>query len=188
MIPINTVFWALVVLFGLVGALRGWAKEIMVFTSALLALFIQQVVAQYLLKPGNPYLPMLMTVSPEVTAPAVYNTTQYYVSSALLIMLVFFGYAGPAIASRLSGRIAREKLQDSLLGFFLGLLNGYLIIGTLWFFLHKSGYAIGGIAAPIEGSAAWMLANKYLFPIWLTPAILYVMVAVAFVFVVTVFL
>jgi len=62
MIPINTVFWALVVLFGLVGALRGWAKEIMVFTSALLALFIQQVVAQYLLKPGNPYLPMLMTV------------------------------------------------------------------------------------------------------------------------------
>ncbi len=43
MIPLNTVFWAFVALFGLVGALRGWAKEIMVVASVLLALFVSTV-------------------------------------------------------------------------------------------------------------------------------------------------
>jgi hypothetical protein len=188
MVPLNSVFWALVFLFALVGALRGWAKEVMATASVLLALFVQQVIGQYILGPNNPYLPMLLTVSPEVTAPAAYSKTQFWVSSSLLIMLTFFGYAGPTIASRLSGRMAREKLQDLLLGFFLGLLNGYLILSTLWFFLHKSGYVVGGVTAPQEGTVAWVFANKYLFPLWLTPPMLYVAIALSFVFVIIVFL
>jgi hypothetical protein len=188
MVPLNSVFWALVALFALVGALRGWAKEIMVVSSVLLALFIQQVVGQYILGPSNPYLPMLVDVSPEVTAPAVYNTTQFYVSTGLLVVLAFFGYAGPTIASRLSGRMAREKLQDALLGFFLGLLNGYLILSTLWFYMEKSGYAVGGVMPPQEGTVAWVFASRYLFPLLLTPPVLYVAIALSFVFVIIVFL
>ena len=187
MVPLNTIFWGLVLLFGLIGALRGWAKEIMVASSVLLAMFVQQVFGQYVLGPGNPYLPMLFSVSPELSAPQLYSESQFYVCCAVLLVLVFFGYAGPTIVSRITGKVAREKLQDALLGFFLGLLNGYLIIGMLWFYLHKSGYVVGGVEIPREGSAAWVIANEYLIPNLVSPGVLYVAIAVAFVFVIIVF-
>ena len=188
MIPLNTVFWGLVLLFGLMGALRGWAREVLVSFSVLLALFVQQVFGQYILGPGNPYLPVLMAISPTQPAPTLYTETQFFVCTAVLLVLTFFGYAGPTLVGRFASRMAREKLQDSLLGLFLGLLNGYLIIGTLWFFLHRSNYAIGGMQSPSASTPAWVIANQYLLPYWLSPGTLYVAIAVAFVFVIIVFI
>ena len=43
MIPIQTVFVGLIILFGLIGALRGWAKELLVTFSVILARFIEMV-------------------------------------------------------------------------------------------------------------------------------------------------
>jgi hypothetical protein len=188
MVPLNTIFWGMVLLFGLIGALRGWAKEIMVASSVLLAMFVQQVFAQFVLGPGNPYLPMLFAASSEVAEPLVYTETQYFAVTGLLLLLVFCGYAGPALVSRFTAKIVREKLQDVLLGFFLGLLNGYLIIGMLWFYLHRSGYILGGVVQPLEGSPAWAIANQYLLPNLISPGMLYVGVAIAFVFVIIVFI
>ena len=187
MIPLNTVFWGLVLLFGLIGALRGWAKEILVTSSVFLALFIQQVFGQYILKPGNPYLPMLLSPSAEIAVPETYTDTQFYVCSILLLLLAFFGYAGPTLVGQVGSKAARERLQDALLGFFLGLLNGYLVIGTLWFYMHQANYVVGGITAPVDGTPAWVIANNYLLPDWLTVPALYVAIAVAFVFVIIVF-
>ena len=188
MIPLNTVFWGLVFLFGMIGALRGWAKEILVTSSALLAMFIQQVFGQYVLKPGNPYLPMLLPASDEILPPDVYTSTHFYVCTVLLLLLAFFGYASPTLVGQVGSKAAREQLQDALLGFFLGLLNGYLVIGTLWFFVHKSGYAVGGIEPPGPDSPALAIAQNYLVPVWLTVPELYVMIAVAFVFIIIVFI
>ena len=188
MIPLNTVFWGLVLLFGMIGALRGWAKEILVTSSALLAMFIQQVFGQYVLKPGNPYLPMLLPASEELFPPGEYTSTHFYVCTGLLLLLSFFGYASPTLVGPVGSKVARERLQDALLGFFLGLLNGYLIVGTLWFYAHKSGYAVGGIVAPVPESPAWAIAQSYLVPVWLTVPELYVMIAVAFVFIIIVFI
>ena len=78
MIPLNTVFWGLVFLFGMIGALRGWAKEILVTSSVFLAMFIQQVFGQYVLGPANPYLPMLLRVSDEIVPLPTYSPTQLY--------------------------------------------------------------------------------------------------------------
>ncbi|HEY66658.1 MAG TPA: hypothetical protein G4N97_00110 [Thermoflexia bacterium] len=188
MIPLNTLFWGLVLLFGLIGALRGWAKEIVVAFSVLLSLFIQQVVGYFILKPDNPYIPPLWSLAGEAAIPGVYNRTQFYVCVALLCLLTLFGYAGPTLAHQVGTKIARERLQDMLLGFFLGLLNGYLIIGTLWFYLDKSAYAIGGITAPVEGSVAWILAKRYLPPLLISAPILYIAIGLAFVFVIVVFI
>jgi hypothetical protein len=188
MIPLNTVFWGLVLLFGMIGTLRGWAKEILVSSSVFLAMFIQQVFGQYVLGPDNPYLPMLLKVSGEVAPPNLYTPTQYCVCTSLLLLLTIFGYAGPALVGRVGSKAAREQLQDALLGFFLGLLNGYLIIGTLWFYAHKSNYALGGITAPAADTSAWIIASSYLVPVWLTVPELYMMIALAFVFIILVFI
>jgi hypothetical protein len=188
MIPLNTVFWGLVFLFGMIGALRGWAKEILVSSSIFLAMFIQQVFGQYILRPGNPYLPMLLDAPGGVAAPTEYTNTQFWVCTVLLLLLAFFGYAGPTLVGRVGGKVARERLQDALLGFFLGLLNGYLLVGTLWFYLHRSGYVLGGITAPAQGTTAWTIAQEYLVPVWLTIPELYVAIALAFVFIIIVFI
>jgi len=188
MIPLNTVFWGLVLFFGMIGALRGWAKEILVSSSVFLAMFIQQVFGQYVLGADNPYLPMLLRGSEGVVPPAEYSPTQFYVCTSLLLLLTFFGYAGPTLVGKVGGKAAREQLQDALLGFFLGLLNGFLIIGTLWFFVHKAGYVVGGIERPGPDSPAAIIAGSYLVPVWLTVPELYVLIAVAFVFIIIVFI
>jgi hypothetical protein len=188
MIPLNTVFWGLVFLFGMIGALRGWAKEILVTSSVFLAMFIQQVFGQYVLGPANPYLPMLLEVPGQAAPPGTYSPTQFYVCAVLLLLLTFFGYASPTLVGKVGSKAAREQLQDALLGFFLGIVNGYLVVGTLWFYAHKSNYVLGGITAPTPNTAAWIIANSYLVPIWLTVPELYVLIAIAFVFIIIVFI
>lgn len=188
MVPLNTVFWGMVFLFGMIGAMRGWAKEIMVTCGILLALFVQQVVGQFVLGPQNPYLPMLLHVSPDVPAPAVYDKTQFTICTVVLFVLTFFGYAGPTLAARGGASMARERLQEGLLGFFIGLLNGYMLFGTLWFYLDKNQYTFGGIIPPIEGSTAWTVAHNYLLPLWFTTPMLFVAVALAFIFVIIAFI
>lgn len=186
MIPLSTVFWGLVIFFGLVGALRGWAKEILVSFSVLLALFIQQVFGQFVFEGQSEYMPVLLA-SPGITPPGTYATAQFYICVALLTLLAFFGYASPPLAQRIGAKVAREKLQEGLLGFFLGLLNGYLIVGMLWFYVARVGYEIWGIQTPLEGTASYAIATTYLLPDWLTVPALFVAVALAFVFVIIVF-
>jgi hypothetical protein len=47
MVGLNVVFWILVILFALIGMTRGWAKELLVTFSVILALFIIAVLEQF---------------------------------------------------------------------------------------------------------------------------------------------
>ena len=51
MISILSAFWLFVIIFGLIGAMRGWAKELLVIFSVVLALFLI-----YVLESFTPYL------------------------------------------------------------------------------------------------------------------------------------
>ena len=185
MIPIVTVFGGLVVLFGLIGSLRGWAKEIIVAFSVVLALFVEHVLIHFV-------LPLI-----GITFGSLPQAGQFYAKAVLFIIITVFGYASPTISSHLASKVARERLQDFLLGFFLGLLNGFLVIGSLLSFLNSAGYGItaedpvgiGGIVPPAAGSSSAELMES-LPPqlIEKSNAMLYVAVAAAFVFVIVVFI
>ena len=47
MISILSAFWMFVILFGLIGAMRGWAKELLVVFSVVLAFFLIYVLESY---------------------------------------------------------------------------------------------------------------------------------------------
>ena len=47
MISLSVLFWMYLLLFGVIGALRGWAKEILVLFSLFLALFLDAIVMKY---------------------------------------------------------------------------------------------------------------------------------------------
>lgn len=173
MIPLNTVFWVFVLMFGLIGALRGWGKEILVTFSIIVALALRLIFSKYV-----PFLNNLLTSRTPVE--------QFYIYTLLMILMVIAGYAGPVVSARLAGKAAREKLQDILLGFVLGALNGYLLMGSIWYFLHVANYSFAGVLPPAAGSAAEVFAQNYLPLQWLTDPWLLTVFVLAAVFLVIV--
>jgi uncharacterized membrane protein required for colicin V production len=174
MITMTFAFWACIVVFAIIGALRGWAKELLVTFSVLLALFIGEVLTRY-----------VPPIREFFTPPPPLGSAQFWVRSVLLLILVFFGYQTPNIAKLSGPRFARERLADSLLGLFLGALNGYLIIGTLWWFLIESNYPFPKyITKPTPDPAI----IAYLPPDLLGIPVIYFAIAVAFLFVIIVFI
>jgi len=175
MVPLQTTFIGLVILFGLIGALRGWAKELLVTFSVILARFIEFVLWQYV-PVVNASLQAMATQSPQ---------NWFYVRMVIFVIIVAFGYATTIISPALGAKARKDKLQDTLLGFFLGAINGFLIAGMVWGFLEVKGYNIWGISAPVGPSALGLV--EYLPLDWLQGSLLFVAVAVAFAFVLIVF-
>lgn len=178
MVSLSFVFWLFVALFAVVGAMRGWAKELLVSFSVILSLFILTVLETYI-----PFVYDFM-IQPG-------GRPQFWIRSLIVVLMAFFGYQTPNIQRLAGARFARERLQDTLLGLFLGALNGYLIIGTLWFFLHQAGYPFPYVRAPLPDdpfSAPALELVQWLPPRWLGVPAVYFAVAIAFAFVVIVFI
>ncbi len=169
MISLHTLFWLMIVMFGAIGMLRGWTKEIVATSGLVLSLFAQ-------LWFGYLLVGVLAGNSQDAMK------TQFYIRAFGHIIFAFFAYQGPTMVRPASGgRVgerARGTIQASLLGFIVGGLNGYLIVGALWSFLE---FNIGNktiiqyplelpypfpeaIIRPLEGPA-FELISKLPFPL-----------------------
>ncbi len=176
MISLTVLFGLSIVLTGVIGAMRGWAKELLVTSALVLGLFINAILETYI----EPYRMAMTTQPPE---------TQFIILSGLMVILAFFGYQTPQIRA-LQPKLAREKVEEILLGLFLGLVNGYLLVGSIWAYLHTTGYPTSLVIAPAEGTE---LADQistivnYLPPNLLPVPHVYFVVGVVFVFIIIVF-
>lgn len=180
MVSLVVVFWMYVLLFGVIGAMRGWARELLVAFSTILALFIISVLERFI-----PFVGRTLAAIP---------STLFWLRVAIVLALVFFGYQTPNIP-RLAGnnRFARERLQDILLGVFLGAFNGYMIVGTIWYYMNDAGYPFPNlISAPPPGTALYETTERMmaLMPPQLlgSSSAIYFAVALAFAFVLVVFI
>jgi hypothetical protein len=180
MVSLVVVFWMYVILFGIIGAMRGWARELLVAFSIVLALFIISVLERFI-----PFVGRTLAAIP---------STLFWLRVTIILALVFFGYQTPNIQRLAAGnRFARERLQDILLGIFLGAFNGYLIIGTIWFYMNDAGYPFPNlISAPPPGTTLYDTTQRMM--ALMPPQILggssaiYFAVALAFAFVLVVFI
>ena len=178
MLSLHAIFWMFVILFGIIGAMRGWAKELLVTFAAILALFLLNVLESYV-----PFISQTLRNSPEIL---------FWLRIIVLIGTIFFGYQSPNL-QRLAGsnRFARERLQDILLGFLLGAINAYLFVGTFWFYLDQAQYPWSFVTPPDAASQVGQASLdllKRMPPNWLKPPTLFFAVALAFAFVLIVFL
>jgi uncharacterized membrane protein required for colicin V production len=167
-----------VVLFSIIGAMRGWAKELLVSFSVILALTFITLLQNY--------IPFVRDVLPKE------STALFWTRSSILLVLVFFGYQTPNLP-RFASKFSRERLQDSLLGIFLGGINGYLIAGTIWFFMYEAQYPFALISDPASTGIPNIVeaANKIIAilpPRVLGVPAIYFAVVLAFVFVLVVFI
>ncbi len=184
MVTISFFFWTLIVLFGFIGAMRGWAKEMLVSFSLVMALFVMQVSLAHI----GPVKKLWDKMG---------GSTQFYAASLVMILFALFGYHTPN-AQKINKNLARDNksaarhwLQDMMLGGMLGAANGYLLVGTLWFFLDTAKYPVPEwvLTAPEAGTPAGDAALKllqWLPPVWLGVPVIYFVVAVVFTFVIIV--
>ncbi|MGB7341647.1 MAG: CvpA family protein [Phototrophicaceae bacterium] len=124
MIQLSVVVYLFVAFFAYVGWLRGWTKEVISLAGIMLAIFA------------------LWEFRGVITG-VIFNDLPpgqvFYIQSALFIAIVFFAYQTRALQERAGRRNNREELQTKVLGGIVGAINGYLISGTLWFFLDYRG-------------------------------------------------
>jgi len=130
MMSIIYIFWMYVILFAVVGAMRGWAKELLVSFSVILALALNHVIRRYIPIAAN---------LPETDA------SLFWVRTIILLVLVFFGYQTVISIPHLAAKSRTEKLQDTLFGAFLGALNGYLVAGSVLYYLHITDYSFQNV-------------------------------------------
>lgn len=171
MVSLHVVFWMFVAIFAVIGALRGWAREILVTFSLILSIFILSIIESY---------------SPDLEKSIAEGGAArlFWFRFAITVALVVFGYQSVSISRiNASPRLIRAGFQDNILGFLVGAMNGFLIVGTLWYYLQAANYPLDFITAPQAGTIAGDAALKlvpYLAPVWLTTPTIYFVVAISF--------
>jgi uncharacterized membrane protein required for colicin V production len=176
MMSIVYIFWMFVILFGIVGWMRGWAKELLVSFSVILALGLNHVLRRY--------IPLAQNL-PET------DESLFWVRTIILLVLVYFGYQTVVSISHLASKAVRERLQDTLFGGIMGALNGYLIVGTILFYMHIADYPFENVVSKPTDPALLQTVNQmmlYMPPQLLGEPGIYFAIIIAFVFVLVVYI
>jgi uncharacterized membrane protein required for colicin V production len=133
--PIEVFFGAIVFIFALIGLARGFLRELGVTTLMMFLLFFLSRFEPYLdkgmatvLSSGGRFLPTQDK-----------DLLQCWFFVLVVIGGAFVSYQGETLAF---GGQSPRGAQGISLGLLTGALNGYLIAGTLWFYMHKFNYPI----------------------------------------------
>ena len=158
-----------------IGFMRGWTKELIATAGIVLALFTLKQFETILVDP--------LTEGQQAS--------KFYLQAAILLMMGFFAYQTPPEAiSRVSGRRSnREGIQDGILGALVGAWNGYLLVGSLWWYMDNLEYPLSPYITPVAPGSpsagvvnalplSWMLSGD--------GSILSLMMIALFVFVIVV--
>jgi uncharacterized membrane protein required for colicin V production len=132
MTPVESLWIVLVVLFGIVGIVRGFFKELGVTLVLVVLLFGLTRLDANLKK----LLDMATNASKIQAVGQLYgNPTVWLVFyAAMIIGVMYIAYQGYVI--KYPGD-EPKGIQGTLLGLMVGLINGYLFIGTLWYYIDK---------------------------------------------------
>ena len=175
MMSVVSFFWICVAIFAMVGWMRGWAKELLVTFSAILALALNYILRRY--------IPFVQDMPAD-------DVTLFWIQTIIMLVLVYFGYQTVNI-TRLTAKAAREKVQDALFGGFLGALNGYLIAGSILYYMNAANYPFPKFMTKPTDPALVETVNQmmaYMPPQLLGEPGIYFAIILAFIFVLVVYI
>jgi uncharacterized membrane protein required for colicin V production len=175
MMSIVYLFWTSVLLFAFIGAMRGWVKELLVSFSAITALAVNLLLEKY--------IPLVKTLDQA-------SSSLLWIRTLILLTLVYFGYQTVVSIPRLASKATRDRLQDTLFGAVLGGFNGYLVAGSILYYMHMANYPYPDILSrptdpAIVASIDVML--KYMPPRFLGEPSIYFIVIIILIFIIVVF-
>jgi hypothetical protein len=176
MMSIVYIFWMYVILFAVVGFMRGWAKELLVAFSVVLALALNHVLRRYI---------------PIAAGLEETDISLFWIRALILLVLVYFGYQTVISIPHLAAKSRTDRLQDTLFGAFLGALNGYLVAGTILYYMYVADYPFETVISRPTDQGILQTVNQmmlYMPPTLLGEPGIYFAIILAFVFVLVVYI
>jgi hypothetical protein len=138
MIELSAILVMMTAFFGIIGYLRGWNKELISMAGIILGLFA-------LFQFDNLLRGSILR--------GVALDQVFFIQTAIFVAVVFFAYQTRALGR--AARDGRSNLQESLLGALVGLINGYLIWGSIWYFMDINSYPLApAVIAPAPGTSS----------------------------------
>ena len=128
------VFLALMIgMFAAIGFMRGYTKELVATAGLVLALFTLKQFELLLIDP--------LTGGKQVS--------KFYLQATILLTMAFFSYQTPT--QTFAKLPDRKGFQDGVLGLLVGAFNGYLLFGSLWWYMDTLEYPFSpNIIAPLD--------------------------------------
>ena len=145
MIQLASVFWLGILCFGIIGYLRGFDKELIALAGIILALFTLVQFDDF-----------FVSLAESSGSPA---RTQFYLQMLIVLAVTFFAYQTPPGKFTSGGR-SRDRFQVRLLGTVTGAFNGYLVVGSLWYFMHIQNYPLDSVLPPAPNSPSAGLVDS----------------------------
>lgn len=150
--PVEVIFGIIAIFITLIGFARGYSKELGTTIIILAAIFVLSFIEERVLNLSDTIQNSLFNGDANAT-----SLLLSMIFEALFVVAVFASYAG--ITLDFPGRPARPP-QGTLISLSVGLLNGYLIAGTLWYYQHLFNYpvqSLGLIQLPLtQRGQAWV--------------------------------
>lgn len=147
MIPVEYLWLTLISVFAIVGMVRGVWQELGVTTVLLLSLFVLQFAWDQI---GAKIAGSLPGQLPVTWVQAIY----YSVS---LLIVAFIAYEGFTLRFPIK---EMKGISKALLGLPSGILNGYLIFGTIWDVVNQAKYL--AVEVPLGSSGTTIAISDYL--------------------------
>ena len=146
MVSLVVLFWMFVILFAIIGAMRGWAQELLVSFSVILALFI-------IIGPRT--LCALRQRYPQRHAGKLSSGCETDYPGHHWCFLVTSPPIIPAWPRRTALRANGCRIFFSVSSW--ALLNGYLIAGSIWYFMDAARLSLPElIICPADGHVSWL--------------------------------
>ncbi len=155
MIALVAVFFLLMLIFGLIGSARGWGKEVLVVTSVILAMAAISLIDQ-VLRLGDRL--------------GMEDATRFWLRIVILILTTYFGYQSPKVGRIARATERRDVIGEKILSFIMGMVSGYFVVGTFWYYAIEAGYPslqkyIIPATADVADLTVWV--QGLLPPVWL---------------------
>ncbi len=133
--PVEVFFGAFVLMFTLVGLVRGFLRELGVTTVMILILFF--------LHQFDPFLEAgvarVLALGGRLTAGGDHQLIRCWLYLLVIVAAAFISYEGETLG--FGGQLPRGP-NKAFLGAVAGAINGYLIVGSIWFYMDKFGYPL----------------------------------------------
>jgi hypothetical protein len=136
--PVEIVFIVVIVLFGAIGVVRGWQHELGVTTMLLITLFA----ITFLFARDEPGRLDAVLVGLGLAEDQLVVITSL-VAVVALLMVTFISYQG-------LGLTYPGSKKSGLLSLLIGLVNGYLLAGSLWYYLERAGWPLTNVVPPFS--------------------------------------
>jgi len=132
MIPVEYFWFALILMLGIIGAVRGLAKELGVTTIVALSLFVLKFA-------WRQFQPTITTLAADAPLGLSEPMLKAAVFSIAIIFVAVISYTGFVLQFPFKNF---GRMGTGLFGFLGGLLNGYMVIGTIWDVVAHANYFV----------------------------------------------